>query len=390
MNSIQESRGETAWEIIFRMRKENQRWTNLSLNEKAIIENYSSDSDEDIFKLIKSNIRASTIEDLNKCFCKGRGILQKPMLKGYAQEAYNTDIRKKPRIMGRRYYGQESQEVILDVDYEERVILDAKAQEQLRVNPKLFLHNCTAITPKEKKSREWFRSVFDVGIESAETINDLLKLNNFDFRYIKGLTSPDGKLVFNDYGSSRLWFGKKSFYAYRERYMTKFLELAENATFEELWFVIDCFFDYKSNDKHKWREFITNEDIEEFEKCSPEHTKSHFHYSKYLKYLRYHKTKLKIDIGLPLKWILPLDQKCIEEIIRIALLKTDFEECLCVYKTRNVDSLKIQILEQLSDLASTPEEHFTVASIAHEKGESFNSLWKKHLILSAKALKVKN
>ena len=377
------TRGETARELIGRMRREGQRWTNLSINERAVIENYGFD--EDFFDLIKSNIRASTIDVLNKLFCGDCDICQKITLKGYASKAYDIDIRARSTT----FQLNDREKVVLDVDYDEREILDRKAQEQLGANPKLFLHNCTAITPKEKRCREWFRSVFDAGIESAETISDLLKLNNFDFRYIKGLVSPSGELVFFSHGSSRLWFGQKSFYSYRDRYMSKFLTLAENATFEELWFVIECFCDYKTNDKHKWREFRTSNDIEEYEKCSPDYAKSHFQYSQLINYLRYNKTKQKIAKGLPLKWILPLDQKCMEEIIHKALLKTNFEECMRVYKMRTVGSLKLQILERLSNLASTPEEHFTVASIAHKKGESFNGIWKKHLILSAKALKAK-
>ena len=365
------------WACASELRKQvenGKSWIDFSEEEKRLLEKHYSELTS--FRFIKAGVNLPVYDKLIEYHKKlgDKGSL----LETYSSKAQTYNIREGLKDNWGR--------LVVSLSSFDILALDAMVQEILGINPKLFVHNCTIITPKEKGAREWFRTVFNVGVDNSETITDLMKINNFDFRRIDGFTSQNEELVFGYRGSSRLWFGQKSFYVYRDRYMKKFLELADKASFEELWFVIDCFCDCGKYDEHRMV-FKVNET---FERSSPESAKSFFSYSDWLEYIRYHKTKQRIAKGLPLKWILPLDQKCMEEIILKALLKTNFEECLRVYNSRIVGSLKIQILERLSSFASTPEEHFTVASIAHKKGEQFSKLWKKHLILAAKSLKAKS
>lgn len=365
------------WACASELRKQAENgksWIDFSEEEKRLLEKHYSD--HKFFPFIKAGLSISTYDELLK-YHEKHGESEHSLLETYALKAQAYDIRNGLMDGWSR--------VVINRECLDTSALDTLALEILGANPKLFVHNCTIITAEKKESREWFRNVFDAGVEKAETIIDLLKLNNSDFRKIPDFIAPNGSYVFNHRGSPRGWFGQKSFYAYRDHYMTKFLKLADKATLLELWFVVGCFFDYKLCHRINF-----NCSKESYEKTLPEDAKAMWASVDYLDYLQYHKTKRKVAEGLPLKWILPLNQKCMEAIIYKALLKTNFKECLCMYKERVVSTLKVQILERLSDLASTPEEHFTVASIAHKKGEPFNNIWKKHLILSAKALKAKN
>lgn len=325
-------------------------------------------------------------EDSNKFFLEGLSPFALSQfnefsldLEKFASISSESDIRTYSKRIYENGYSGSSREVFLGVeDLFDLAVLDGYAQEELGIDPSLFIHNCDVVTAE--KDKMWFRSVFIEGLENAKTIHDLLKINNHDFRYIPNLRKENGKRVVSGGGGPYKWFGKENFHSYREMYLKKFTELANVASFDDLWEALECFKRYSFvGRRDDWSSRL------DFDKISPDEI-SEYGCIVRKKYEHYHRAKKRSELGLPNGSFLPLYADGLSVLIRLSWQHANFEQCHRIYRLEAYRSLGEEALHQLSSLAQTPDEHFIVASIAYSKGSNFRELWSKHVIQVGKVL----